>query len=86
MANETNGTKYPTWAWVAAVFLGIIMLLIGAGLTNMSNTISTHAAQLQAKVDRETYHNDIADIKANVSEIRKDVKELVWQVNKAAKR
>ena len=82
---ETNGTKYPTWAWVAAAFLGIIMLLIGAGLTNMSTTISTHAAQLQAKVDRETYYNDIADIKANVADIRKDVKDLVWHINKGKK-
>lgn len=81
MANETNGTKYPTWAWISAVFLGIIMLLIGVGLTNMSNTLSSHAAQIQEKIDRETYRTDIADIKSNIGEMRKEVQALVWHMN-----
>jgi hypothetical protein len=66
----TTTTKYPTWGWVAAVFLGIIMLLVAAGITNMSDTMHSHAAQLKAledkKVDKEAYRCDMADIKASL--------------------
>jgi hypothetical protein len=90
MANETNGAKYPTWAWLAATFLGIIMLLVGAGLANMTSTINSHASQLQGleekKVDKETYRADVADIKTNIGEMRKDVQALVWHMNKGAKK
>jgi hypothetical protein len=66
----TTATKYPTWAWVCAVLVGVVMLLIGAGLSSVNYTVNTHAAQIQSlddkKVDKEMYRADMADIKSSL--------------------
>ena len=60
---ESNGNKYVSLKWVLGILVSVLMLMAGGYFANLESRIN-------AKVDKETYCNDIREIKQDLKTIK----------------
>ncbi len=77
MAENGNGKKYPTWQWLTAILITLV-LAMGAWAWNDTRTcIKDNQTSIRQKVDKEQYYKDIDSINKNLGIIQGDVKNLL---------
>jgi len=62
MAENGNG-KGPTWKWLAGILVGILIVVGGYFLGDVRSEVRSLS---ERKLDKETYYNDIKDIKTDL--------------------
>ena len=70
MKDDNEGSRYPSWKWLAGFLVAILLTVSGYSFGTAISDVKANVLLLQEKkLDKEVYYVDMKDIKEKINAI-----------------